>query len=48
MTALAGYVHGTNGKQLCLVAIVNHPNAAAARPALDALLAWAVSDNAGL
>jgi D-alanyl-D-alanine carboxypeptidase/D-alanyl-D-alanine-endopeptidase (penicillin-binding protein 4) len=46
--AVAGYVHGTHGKQMCLVAIVNHTNAAAARPALDALLTWAVSDNAGL
>ena len=45
--ALAGYVHGAHGKQLCLVAIVNHANAAAARPALDALLSWALGDNAG-
>ncbi len=46
--ALAGYVHGAKGRQLCLVAVVNHANASAARPALDALLTWAVSDNAGL
>ncbi len=46
--ALAGYVHGPHGRQLCLVALVNHANAAAARPALDALLTWAVGDNAGL
>jgi D-alanyl-D-alanine carboxypeptidase/D-alanyl-D-alanine-endopeptidase (penicillin-binding protein 4) len=48
VVALAGYVHAASGKQLCLVAIINHPNASAARPALDTLLTWAVSDNAGL
>ena len=41
MVALAGYVHTADGKTLCLVAMVNHANAGAARPALDALLAWA-------
>ena len=45
VTALAGYVHATNGKRYVLVAIVNHPNAAAVRPALDALIDWAVMDN---
>ncbi len=44
--AVAGYVHVAGGKRRCLVAIVNHANAPAARPALDALLQWAVSDNA--
>ena len=39
--ALAGYVHGNNGQRYVLVALVNHPNAAAARPALDALVEWA-------
>ncbi len=39
--ALAGYVHGADGRRRVLVAIVNHPNARAARPALDALVAWA-------
>jgi len=46
VVALAGYVHAAGGRQLCLVAIVNHANAAAARPALEALLTWAVGDNA--
>jgi len=41
--ALAGYVHNASGQQLCLVAIVNHPNAAAARSALDALVDWAAT-----
>ena len=38
--ALAGYVHGDDGQRQVLVALVNHPNAAAARPALDALVEW--------
>ncbi len=44
--ALAGYVHTTRGKPRILVAIINHANAAAARPALEALLDWAVNDSA--
>jgi D-alanyl-D-alanine carboxypeptidase/D-alanyl-D-alanine-endopeptidase (penicillin-binding protein 4) len=43
-TALAGYVHSPSGRRLVLVAIVNHPNANAARPALDALVEWAVKE----
>ena len=39
--ALAGYVHADNGQRYVLVALVNHPNAQAARPALDALVEWA-------
>jgi D-alanyl-D-alanine carboxypeptidase/D-alanyl-D-alanine-endopeptidase (penicillin-binding protein 4) len=45
VTAVAGYVLGASGKRYALVAVVNHPNANAARPALDALVAWAVRDN---
>jgi D-alanyl-D-alanine carboxypeptidase/D-alanyl-D-alanine-endopeptidase (penicillin-binding protein 4) len=41
--ALAGYVHLPDGKRLCLVAIINHANAPSGRPALDALLQWALS-----
>jgi D-alanyl-D-alanine carboxypeptidase/D-alanyl-D-alanine-endopeptidase (penicillin-binding protein 4) len=41
--ALAGYVHRPDGQRLVLVAVVNHPNAHAARPALDALVQWAAS-----
>lgn len=42
--ALAGYVLGASGKRYVLVAMVNHPNAAAARPALDALVQWTMND----
>ncbi|WP_296492381.1 D-alanyl-D-alanine carboxypeptidase/D-alanyl-D-alanine-endopeptidase [Rhodoferax sp.] len=45
VTALAGFVHAASGKRYMLVAIVNHPNAGAVRPALDALIDWAVMDN---
>ncbi len=41
VTGIAGYVHGSNGRRWVLVAIVNHPRANAARPALDALIDWA-------
>jgi len=42
--ALAGYVHTPSGRRLVVVAIVNHPNASAARPALDALVDWAIRE----
>ena len=42
--SLAGYVHASSGRRLVLVAVVNHPNAAAARPALEALVDWAVKE----
>jgi D-alanyl-D-alanine carboxypeptidase/D-alanyl-D-alanine-endopeptidase (penicillin-binding protein 4) len=41
VVAVAGYVDGTAGKRYVLVAIVNHPNARAARPAIDAMIDWA-------
>jgi D-alanyl-D-alanine carboxypeptidase/D-alanyl-D-alanine-endopeptidase (penicillin-binding protein 4) len=44
VVAVAGYVHGASGKRYALVAMVNHPNANAARPAIDALVEWAVKD----
>ncbi len=43
-TALAGYVHTPSGRRLVVVSVVNHPNAAAARPALEALVDWAVKE----
>jgi D-alanyl-D-alanine carboxypeptidase/D-alanyl-D-alanine-endopeptidase (penicillin-binding protein 4) len=46
VTALAGYVHTASGKRLVVVSVINHPNAAAARPALDALVDWAVKEGA--
>ena len=44
VVALAGYVHAASGRRYVLVGFVNHPNASAARPALDALVDWAASD----
>jgi serine-type D-Ala-D-Ala carboxypeptidase/endopeptidase (penicillin-binding protein 4) len=38
--AIAGYVLAASGRRYAVVAIVNHPNAGAAQPALDALLNW--------
>ena len=43
VVAVAGYVHGAGGKRQVLVALINHPNAKAARPALEALVEWAAS-----
>ena len=45
VVAVAGYVHAASGKRYVLVAIANHPNASATRPAFEALLDWAVKDN---
>ena len=42
--AVAGYVHAANGRRQVLVAVVNHPNASAARPLLDSLIDWAARD----
>jgi D-alanyl-D-alanine carboxypeptidase/D-alanyl-D-alanine-endopeptidase (penicillin-binding protein 4) len=41
--AIAGYVHAPSGERKVLVAIVNHPNAGAARPVMDALVEWAAA-----
>jgi D-alanyl-D-alanine carboxypeptidase/D-alanyl-D-alanine-endopeptidase (penicillin-binding protein 4) len=43
-TALAGYVHTPSGRRLVVVGIINHANASAARPALEALVDWAVKE----
>jgi D-alanyl-D-alanine carboxypeptidase/D-alanyl-D-alanine-endopeptidase (penicillin-binding protein 4) len=40
VAGVAGFVDGANGKRWVLVAVLNHPNANAARPALDALIDW--------
>ncbi len=42
--ALAGYVLADSGRRYVLVAMVNHPQAGAARPALDALVQWTTRD----
>ncbi len=44
VVAVAGYVLTHSGRRLVLVAIINHPNAIAARPALDALVQWSLRD----
>jgi serine-type D-Ala-D-Ala carboxypeptidase/endopeptidase (penicillin-binding protein 4) len=41
VVALAGYVLADNGQRRVFVAIVNHEQASAARPALEALVQWA-------
>ena len=41
VVAVAGYVHTGSGKRYVLVALINHNNAGAARPALEALVDWA-------
>lgn len=38
--ALAGYVKGRSGKVYAVAALVNHPEAARATPAIDALIEW--------
>ena len=47
VTAVAGYVLTASGHLCVLVGIVNHPNANAARPALDALIDWTARDGPG-
>ncbi len=44
VAGVAGYVHGAGGKRYVLVAIANHPQAGAARPAIEALIEWAAGD----
>jgi len=44
VASLAGYVDGLSGRRYVFVVLINHPNANAARPALDKLLEWAVED----
>jgi D-alanyl-D-alanine carboxypeptidase/D-alanyl-D-alanine-endopeptidase (penicillin-binding protein 4) len=44
VNALAGYVLSASGRRYLLVAVVQHPNAPAARPALDTLVQWVLQD----
>jgi D-alanyl-D-alanine carboxypeptidase/D-alanyl-D-alanine-endopeptidase (penicillin-binding protein 4) len=44
--ALAGYVIDAQGRRYIVVALVNHPNAAHAQPALDNLVQWVYRDAA--
>jgi D-alanyl-D-alanine carboxypeptidase/D-alanyl-D-alanine-endopeptidase (penicillin-binding protein 4) len=44
VAGVAGYLLSNGGRRYVLVAIVHHPQAQAARPALDAFVRWALSD----
>jgi serine-type D-Ala-D-Ala carboxypeptidase/endopeptidase (penicillin-binding protein 4) len=44
VAGVAGYVDGTSGRRYVLVAIANHANANAARPAIEALIQWVARD----
>jgi len=39
-------VHAESGRRYTLVALVNHPNAQASRPALQALVEWTARQGA--
>jgi D-alanyl-D-alanine carboxypeptidase/D-alanyl-D-alanine-endopeptidase (penicillin-binding protein 4) len=45
VVAVAGFVHAASGKRYVLVALINHPNANAARPAIDTLVDWTAKDH---
>ncbi|MBU2286782.1 MAG: D-alanyl-D-alanine carboxypeptidase, partial [Gammaproteobacteria bacterium] len=44
VAGVAGFVDGASGRRYVVVAIANHANAGAARPAFDALVDWATRD----
>jgi D-alanyl-D-alanine carboxypeptidase/D-alanyl-D-alanine-endopeptidase (penicillin-binding protein 4) len=44
VAGVAGIVHGASGRRYVLVAIANHPQAAAIRPAIEALVDWTARD----
>ena len=46
VVAVAGYVQADSGRRYILVAVINDPNAGAARPALDAAIDWVERDPA--
>jgi D-alanyl-D-alanine carboxypeptidase/D-alanyl-D-alanine-endopeptidase (penicillin-binding protein 4) len=46
VVAIAGYVLSDSGRRYILVAVINDPNAGAARPALDAAIDWVAHDPA--
>jgi D-alanyl-D-alanine carboxypeptidase/D-alanyl-D-alanine-endopeptidase (penicillin-binding protein 4) len=46
VAGVAGYVLGDSGRRSVVVAVINHGNANAARPALDAVVEWASADAA--
>jgi len=44
VASVAGYVQGQSGQRYTVVAVLNHPQAQAARTALDQLLEWTARD----
>jgi len=44
VAAVAGYVLSNGGRRYVLAAVIEHANASAARPALDALVQWLIDD----
>lgn len=44
VASVAGYATGVSGQRYLLVAMVNHDNAGAARPALEQLVEWVIQD----
>ncbi len=44
VVAVAGYATGQSGQRYSVVGIINHPNAGAARDALDKLVEWTIKD----
>ncbi|MEP6874940.1 MAG: D-alanyl-D-alanine carboxypeptidase/D-alanyl-D-alanine-endopeptidase [Burkholderiales bacterium] len=46
VAGIAGYVLANSGRRFAVVAIANHANANAARPAFDALVQWAATEGA--
>lgn len=44
VAAIAGYATGQSGQRYSVVGMINHPNAPAARAALDQLVEWTVRD----
>jgi len=43
VTGIAGYVNARSGTRYVVIGFVNHPNAPAARAALEALVEWAAA-----
>jgi D-alanyl-D-alanine carboxypeptidase/D-alanyl-D-alanine-endopeptidase (penicillin-binding protein 4) len=48
VAGVAGYVLSASGRRMVLVAVINHPNANAARPAIEALVQWTANDAGAL
>jgi len=44
VTAMAGYVQARSGRTYAVAGLINHPNAPAARPALERMVEWAVRE----